>query len=288
MPAWPPRRRARAGSVQVELRALDETGRQRAQQWAQEDDLVGDLQETHVALDRVDGDAQGAGDLGVGEGLRGARRQQVLGEHELVEVGDAVEVGKVSLEIGAPEVAQPGLPVLGRELLERGIATPGEVVLRPPAPGAPLVGGRGRLGQPAHGGLALVPDPVERGRRHLVALDALHERQRPQLEQGGSPGQGLAYLLEQEELGRAEEQEPALLAAVGEELDGVGEARLLLNLVDDHEARAMVEPADGIGGQSQSLVGVVEGEVGGVGDARCRQEVAHQRRLASGARRSGR
>ncbi len=69
-------------------------------------------------------------------------------------------------------------------------------------------------------------------------------------------------------------------AAIREELDGVEQARLFLDLVDDDQACAVIEAPNGIGGEAETLVGVVEREVRRRGHARRGKEVTDERCLA--------
>ncbi len=90
-----------------------------------------------------------------------------------------------------------------------------------------------------------MPDPVQARGRRGRALDALRESEGPQIQQRGASGQGLAHPLQQEDLGRAEQEEAPPVAAIGEQLDGVEQRRLLLHLVEDHEAIAVVKRRTG-------------------------------------------
>lgn len=67
---------------------------------------------------------------------------------------------------------------------------------------------------------------------------------------------------------------------VREQLRGVEQPRLLLDLVQDHEANAVIEPPHRIGRQLDALVRIVKGEVDGRRTARCGKDVASERRLA--------
>ena len=87
-----------------------------------------------------------------------------------------------------------------------------------------------------------------------------------------------------EHLRRAEQQEAPPSAAVGEQLHRVEQGWLLLDLVKHHDARPVIEPPHGIGGEAQALVGIVEREVDARQVAARRQEVADDRRLARLAR----
>jgi hypothetical protein len=111
-------------------------------------------------------------------------------------------------------------------------------------------------------------------------LDPLDEPEWPQLEQRGASRQRLADLLQQKDLGRAEEQEATSPAAVGEELDRVEKRRLLLDLIENHEARAMVQPAHRVAREPQAFVWIVEGEVHRRRIAGGGKQVADERRLA--------
>ena len=135
------------------------------------------------------------------------------------------------------------------------------MLLGPRPPEARLVVGRRRVGHAAHGGLALLPEAVEAGGRRLHTLDALGERERPQLQQGGAPRERFPGLLQEEDLRRPEQEKAAAFGAIGEQLHRVEEGGLFLDLVEDHEARAVVQPADGVRHQAQTLVRVVEREV---------------------------
>lgn len=97
----------------------------------------------------------------------------------------------------------------------------------PRAPEPSLVGGRRRVGHPADGGLALLPDAIETRERRLRVLDALDEAEGPQLEEGRPARQGLAHLPEQVNLRRAEREKAPPLAP------------------EDHQAPAVIQPADG-------------------------------------------
>lgn len=111
------------------------------------------------------------------------------------------------------------------------------------------------------GRLALLPDMVEARAWPLQALDPLDEAEGPQLQQGGPPRQRFPDLPQQEDLGRAEQQEAPGPTPVGEQLDGVQQGRLLLDLVEDDQARAVVQAADGVGRQPEPLVRIVQGQV---------------------------
>lgn len=118
--------------------------------------------------------------------------------------------------------------------------------------------------RPSFGWLAPpAPDEVEVGQGRLGPVDALHEckRQRPQLEQRRPPRERLSDLPEQQKLRGAKEEKAPALAPIGEQFHGVEEARLLLHLIEDDEVRAVVQPANRIGGEAQALVGIVEREV---------------------------
>jgi hypothetical protein len=132
----------------------------------------------------------------------------------------------------------------------------------------------------SHRGLAFLPDAVETGRRRLVALDALDQRQGPEFEKGGAPGERLADLLEQQDLGGAEEEKAPSPASVGEQLHRVQEAGLLLHFVEDHQARAVIEPSHGIGRPAQAFLRSVEREVDPYRPTGRREQVTDQRRLA--------
>jgi len=197
-----------------------------------------------------------------------------------VRIGDSAEIAQIPLEVRSPKVAQPGSPILGAHRLERRVATPHEVILGPSAPDAGLVGGRRSFGHPAHRGLAFLPDAVETGRRRFVALDALDQRERPELQKGGTPGQRLADLLEQQDLGGAEEQKATSFASISEQLHRVEKAGLLLHFIEDDEARAVIEPSHGISRQAQTFLRVVEREVDPCRPTGRRKQVTDQRRLA--------
>lgn len=49
--------------------------------------------------------------------------------------------------------------------------------------------------------------------------------------------------------------------AIRQELHRIQEPRLLLDFIQDHQAGAVVEPTDGVGGKAQAFVRVVEGEI---------------------------
>jgi len=124
-----------------------------------------------------------------------------------------------------------------------------------------------------------MPDAVEAGRRDVLVFDPLHQGERPELEQGGPSGQSLSDLLEQEDLRRAQEDEAVTFPLIGEELDRIEEGGLLLDLVQDHEAAAMIQPPDRIGSEAQPLVWIVKGEINGRDRTRRRQQITNQRGL---------
>jgi len=96
----------------------------------------------------------------------------------------------------------------------------------------------------------------------------------------GAPGERLADLLEQQDLGGAEEEKAPSPASVSEQLHRVQEAGLLLHFVEDHEAGRVIEPSHGIGRQAQTFVRVVEREVDPCRPTGRWQQVTDQRRLA--------
>ena len=63
------------------------------------------------------------------------------------------------------------------------------------------------------------------------------------------------------------QEEAVAVTATGEELHGIEQGRLLLDLIEDHQARAVVQAAYRVGGDPQSLVGVVEITKGGIAAA---------------------
>lgn len=198
---------------------------------------------------RVHGHAELAGDFGVGKKLGRAHGAEVLGERELVEVGDPSQVREVALEVGPAEVAQRDLPVVLGQWLERRVAAPAAVVLGAGPAAAHLVRRDWEAFELREGGLALLPEEVEAWRRDARSLAALDERERPELEQRRPSRRRLADLLERQDLAGAEEQEPVPLLPVRQELHGVEQVGLLLDFVEDDQPLAVVEPADGVGGR---------------------------------------
>jgi hypothetical protein len=145
------------------------------------------------------------------------------------------------------------------------------------APEARLVDDRGQLGHAAERGLAVL-SPIGPGQRGLRAIAALDEAEGPALQERRAASQRLADLAEQEHLGGPQREEPAAPAPVGEQLQGVEQRLLLLHIVEHDQAEAVVQPAGGIGGETQPLVRIVERGVDGRVAARG-QALPDQRRL---------
>lgn len=61
-------------------------------------------------------------------------------------------------------------------------------------------------------------------------------------------------------MGRPEEEKAPSPAPVSEQLHHVEEAGLLLHLIEDDEARAVIEPSHVIGRQAQAFLGIAKGE----------------------------
>lgn len=57
--------------------------------------------------------------------------------------------------------------------------------------------------------------------------------------------------------------EAVALAPVGQQLHRVEQGGLLVDLVEDDQARAVVQPAYGVGGDPQSLVRIVDRDIYG-------------------------
>ncbi len=108
-------------------------------------------------------------------------------------------------------------------------------------PDATCLGGGGVLLQSAKPRLPLLPDAIQAGQRDFFSMDPLHERQRPQLQQRRPAGQRLADLTERADLRRSQQQEPVTLLPVRQKLDRIQKPGLLLDLVQNHQAIAVIQ-----------------------------------------------
>lgn len=169
---------------------------------------------------------------------------------------------------------------LMRKRLKGGIASPAELFLGARAPEPGFVRGGRLVSHPLDFDRPIFPDAVQSGFGNDLACDVLRDPERPEFQERCPSRQRLAELPEQQDLRRAEKEKTAALFAVDEQLDGVHQHGLFLHLVENHEARAVIQSPNRIGSQPEPLVGVIEGEIDRRRLPRTGEKIAHQRGLA--------
>ncbi|HSB82292.1 MAG TPA: hypothetical protein VLM91_26245 [Candidatus Methylomirabilis sp.] len=123
--------------------------------------------------------------------------------------------------------------------------------------------------------LTFLPRHIEARSGHGVALHTLNERKRPEVEECRATSQRLPHLAEEQDLRRAQQQEPVARLAIRDNLHGIQENRKLLHFVQNDKPGPMIQSADRIHSKAQALVWIIQGVVDGRSPLRYRQEVAH-------------